>query len=233
MKQPLNSALAKVFQRLHYPIEVILVRVRWYVAYPLSLRHLEEMMAERGVSVDHSTVHRWAIKLLPVLEKAFRRRKRPVGKCWRMDETYIKVNGAWKYLYRAVDKDGNTIDFLLRAHRDKVAARRYFEKSIVQNGVPETVTIDQSGANLAALQDLNATREQPIKIRQRKYLNNIVEQDHRAIKRRTRPMMGFKDFHCARVLLGGIEVMHMIAKGQMKGDRKNLTPAEQFYSLIA
>ncbi|KVE39943.1 IS6 family transposase [Burkholderia sp. TSV86] len=233
MNQALNSMLAKVFRRLHYPIDVILVCVRWYVAYPLSLRHLEQMMAERGVSVDHSTVHRWAIKLLPVLEKAFRRRKRPVGKSWRMDETYIKVNGAWKYLYRAVDKDGNTIDFLLRAHRDKASARRYFKKSIAQNGAPETVTIDQSGANLAALKDLNASRERPIKIRQRKYLNNIVEQDHRAIKRRTRPMMGFKDFHCARVLLGGIEVMHMIAKGQMKADRKNSTPAEQFYSLIA
>ncbi|WP_088508683.1 IS6 family transposase, partial [Burkholderia ubonensis] len=227
----MNAILKRVFQRLHYPFDVILLCVRWYVAYPLSLRHLEEMMAERGVSVDHSTVHRWAIKLLPVLEKAFRQRKRSVGKSWRMDETYIKVNGAWKYLYRAVDKDGNTIDFLLRARRDKAAARRYFEKSIAQNGAPETVTIDKSGANLAALKDINVTREQPIKIRQQKYLNNIVEQDHRAIKRRTRPMMGFKDFHCARILLGGIEVMHMIAKGQMKVVHKSQTAAEQFYSL--
>ncbi|KVN35621.1 IS6 family transposase, partial [Burkholderia ubonensis] len=162
-----------------------------------------------------------------------RQRKRSVGKSWRMDETYIKVNGAWKYLYRAVDKDGNTIDFLLRARRDKAAARRYFEKSIAQNGAPETVTIDKSGANLAALKDINVTREQPIKIRQQKYLNNIVEQDHRAIKRRTRPMMGFKDFHCARILLGGIEVMHMIAKGQMKVVHKSQTAAEQFYSLAA
>ncbi|MGC3029255.1 IS6 family transposase [Burkholderia sp. DN3021] len=193
MQQDTKAPLKRVFQRLHYPIDVILVCVRWYVAYPLSLRHLEEMMAERGVSVDHSTVHRWVIKLLPVLEKAFRRRKRPVGKSWRMDETYIKVNDAWKYLYRPVDKAGNTIDFLLRAHRDKAAARRYFEQSIEHNGEPETVTIDQSGANLAALKDLNASREQPIKIRQSKYL----------------------------------------AKGQMKGDRKNQTPAEQFYSLVA
>ncbi|WP_157650319.1 IS6 family transposase [Burkholderia ubonensis] len=229
----MNAILKRVFQRLHYPFDVILLCVRWYVAYPLSLRHLEEMMAERGVSVDHSTVHRWAIKLLPVLEKAFRQRKRSVGKSWRMDETYIKVNGAWKYLYRAVDKDGNTIDFLLRARRDKAAARRYFEKSIAQNGAPETVTIDKSGANLAALKDINVTREQPIKIRQQKYLNNIVEQDHRAIKRRTRPMMGFKEFHCARILLGGIEVMHMIAKGQMKVVHKSQTAAEQFYSLVA
>ncbi len=137
-----------------------------------------------------------------------------------------------EYLYRALDKEGNTVDFLLRAHRDKAAARRYFEKAISRNGAPETVTIDKSGANLAALKDINDTREQPIKIRQRKYLNNIVEQDHRAIKRRTRPMMGFKDFHCARILLGGIEMMHTIVKGQTKGNRMGQTPAEQFYSLV-
>jgi len=108
-----------------------------------------------------------------------------------LDETYIRVKGEWRHLYRAVDKDGNTIDFLLRAHRDKTAARRYFEKSIAQNGVPETVTIDKSGANLAALEPINAHREAPIKIRQSKYLNNLVAQDHRAIKRRTRPMLDF------------------------------------------
>jgi transposase-like protein len=110
------------------------------------------MMAERGVAVDHSTVHRWAIKLLPVLEKAFRRCKRAVGKRWRMEETYVKVRGEWQYLYRAVDKDGNTVDFLLCAKRNEAAARRYFERSIDRNGAPETVTIDKSGANLAALE---------------------------------------------------------------------------------
>jgi len=155
MKQSLNPAVAKVLKRLHYPLDVILLCVRWYVAYPLNLRHLEQMMAERGISVDHSTVHRWALKLLPVLEKAFRRCKRAVGKSWRMDETYIRVRGEWKYLYRAVDKTGNTIDFL-----------------------PETVTIDKSGSNLAALQALNVERETPIRIRQKKYLNNVIEQDH-------------------------------------------------------
>jgi transposase-like protein len=232
MKQTLNGTVARVFKRLHYPLDVMLLCVRWYVAYPLSLRHLEEMMLERGIAVDHSTVHRWALKLLPVLEKAFRRCKRTVGKSWRMDETYIRVKGEWRYLYRAVDKAGNTVDFLLRAHRDKAAARRYFEKAIGQNGEPQTVTIDKSGSNLAALQALNAEREKPIKIRQNKYLNNIVEQDHRAIKRRTRPMMGFKNFRCARIILGGIETMHMIMKGQMKSSETNQTPAEQFYSLL-
>ena len=227
----LPPGIGKVLKRLHYPLDVILVCVRWYVAYSLSLRNLEEMMAERGVDVDHSTVHRWVIKLVPLFEKAFRRYKRPVGKSWRMDETYIKVGGQWKYLYRAVDKAGNTVDFLLRARRDKIAARRYFEKAIEHNGEPETVTIDKSGANLAALDALNAEREAPFRIRQIKYLNNIVEQDHRAIKRMVRPMMGFKSFRCARVILSGIEVVHMIRKGQMMGDN-NRSVAEQFYSLV-
>ena len=150
-----------------------------------------------------------------------------------MDETYVKIRGEWKYLYRAVDKEGNTVDFLLRARRNTAAAQRYFEKSIQQNGVPETVTIDKSGANLAALHAVNAERDTPIKIRQVKYLNNVVEQDHRAIKRIIRPMLGFKDFRCARVILSGIEIMHMIAKGQMIHTGKiKPSAACQFYSLV-
>jgi transposase-like protein len=226
MRQALNPVMAKVLKRLHYPLDVILLCVRWYSAYPLSLRNLEEMMAQRGISVDHSTVHRWAIKLLPVLDKAFRRSKRKV-------ETYVKVKGEWKYLYRAVDKAGDTVDFLLRAHRDKAAARRFFEQAIEQNGAPEKVTIDKSGSNVAALDAINAGRRKRIVVRQIKYLNNIVEQDHRAIKRRTRPMLGFKDFRCARILLSGIELMHMISKGQMKNGGKGQTPAQLFYSLAA
>ena len=123
-RKTLPTGIGKVLKRLHYPLDVILLCVRWYVAYSLSLRNLEEMMVERGIEVDHSSVHRWVIKLLPVFEKAFRNRKRPVGKSWRVDETYVKVKGQWKYLYRAVDKAGNTVDFLLRARRDKAAARR-------------------------------------------------------------------------------------------------------------
>ncbi|MGF6292519.1 IS6 family transposase [Paraburkholderia youngii] len=231
MTEKRSPGVAKVLKRLHYPLDVMLLCVRWYVAYPLSLRHLEQMMAERGIAVDHSTVHRWALKLLPVLEKAFRRRKRTVSKSWRMDETYIRIRGEWRYLYRSVDKAGNTVDFLLRARRDKAAARAYFEKAIDQNGAPETVTLDKSGSNLAALQAINARRNLPIKVRQKKYLNNIVEQDHRAIKRRTRPMLGFKKFRCARILLGGIEIMHMIVKGQLNNGGVGQTPAQQFYSL--
>ena len=233
LRKAVPAGLTKVLKRLHYPLDVILLCVRWYVAYSLSLRNLEEMMAERGFEVDHSTVHRWVIKLVPLFEKAFRKHKRPVGRGWRMDETYVKVSGDWKYLYRAVDKAGQTVDFLLRAHRDKAAARRYFEKAIDQNGAPETVTMDKSGANLAALQGINAERETPIKIRQVKYLNNIVEQDHRAIKRIIKPMMGFKDFRCARIILSGIETMHMIRKGQVKTERgTHQSAAGQFYSLM-
>ena len=131
-------------------------------------------------------------------------------------------------------RSGDNFDFLFRATRDKVAARCFFEKLIAQNGAPETVTIDKSGSNLAALHAVNAKRETPIKIRQIKYLNNVIEQDHRAIKRITRPMLGFKDFDCARVILSGIEVMHMIKKGQMKCSGK-IPPsaAQQFYSLVS
>ena len=119
------------FKGMRFPVEVILVCIRWYAAYPLSSRHLEEMMEERGVLVDHSTVSRWAIRFLPLLEKIFRKHKRPVGGSWRMDETVIKVNGGWKYLYRAVDKGGKTIDFLLTAKRDKAAAMRFIDKAMV------------------------------------------------------------------------------------------------------
>jgi transposase-like protein len=148
-----------------------------------------------------------------------------------MDETYVKVKGEWKYLYRAVDKSGDTVDFLLRAHRDKAAARMFFEQAIERNEEPEKVTIDKSGSNIAALEAMNAGRGKQIVVRQVKYLNNIVEQDHRAIKRRTRPMLGFKDFSCARILLSGIELMHMISKGQMKNGGRGQTPAQLFYSL--
>ena len=228
------AALRQAIKRLHYPVEVMLVCVRWYVAYPLSLRHLEEMMAERGVLVDHSTIHRWAIKILPVFAAVCRRRKFSVGMSWRMDETYVKVGGQWKYLYRAVDREGDTIDFLLRAKRDHSAARAFLERAIDLHGVPEKITIDKSGANTAAIVSIQADSGLPIELRQSKYLNNVIEQDHRAVKRITRPMLGFKAFRCARILIAGIEIMHMIRKGQLRDikDRAS-SPANQFYSLAS
>ena len=214
---------------------IILLCVRWYLAYPLSYRNLAEMMEERGVEVDPSNIYRWVRKFTPQLEAAFRKgKKRSVGKSWRMDETYIQVKGQWKYLYRAVDKEGQTIDFLLTARRDKKAAQRFFKKAVGQHGLPEKVTIDKSGANTAALEALQEETGQSIEIRQIKYLNNLVEQDHRAIKRIVRPMLGFKSFDSARCTLRGIELMHMIKKGQMvaAGGQK-LSAAGQFYSLAA
>jgi transposase-like protein len=230
--QLMIDALRRVVKRLHYPIEVMLMCARWYAAYPLSLRHIEEMMAERGVVVDHATVHRWALKILPVLAKAFRQRKRPVGSSWRVDETYIKVAGEWKYLYRAVDRLGDTVDFLLTAHRDVAAARRFFERAIDLNDVPTAITIDHSGANTAAVLGLREDSGLPLGLRQSKYLNNMVEQDHRAIKRIVRPMLGFKSFWCAARIIAGIETMHMIRKGQMRCPAwRPTSAARQFYSL--
>ena len=189
-------------------------------------------MRERGVHVDHSTVNRWVIKYSPQLEDAFHRRKRPVRVSWRMDETYIKIKGEWHYLYRAVDKQGQTIDFLLTEHRDQEAALRFLQQAIRRNGVPEKITIDGSDANEAAIKRYNEAHGTAIEIRQIKYLNNLVEQDHRAVKRVTRPMLGFKAFDAAQATLVGIELMHMIKKRQMGGG-EGLTAAEQFYALAA
>lgn len=161
-------------------------------------------MSERGLKIDYSTVNRWVIYYSPQLEETFRKRyKRPVGISWRMDETYIKVKGQWVYLYRAVDKEGQTIDFMLSEKRDEAAARAFFKKSIGSSGLPDKVTMDKSGANKAGVNTINLALAllcmfgaQPIQmtVRQIKYLNNIVEQDHRFIKKITNSMRGLKRF---------------------------------------
>ena len=149
-----------------------------------------------------------------------------------MDETYIKVAGQWKYLYRAVDKTGDTVDFLLTAKRDLAAARRYLERAINLHGLPEKITIDKSGANTAAIRSINADACLDIELRQSKYLNNIVEQDHRAVKRITNPMLGFKSFWCAQKLIAGIETMHMAKNGKLHcPGGKAKSAAGRFYSL--
>lgn len=227
--------MAVSFKGAHFPQDIILPCVRWYVAYPLSTRHIEELMLERGVYVDHSTVNRWVIKYSPQLEEAFHRRKRPVWVSWRMDETYIRIKGQWYYLYRAVDTQGQTIDFLLTAQRDEPAAKRFLTKAIRRQGVPEKITIDGSAANEAAIKSYNEAHGTAIEIRKVKYLNNIVEQDHRGVKRVTRPMLGFKSVNAAQDTLVGIELMHMLKKKQIvveAGD-ESLTAAELFYSLAA
>jgi putative transposase len=215
--------------------DIILTCVRWYLAYPLSYRQVEELMEERGVSVDHATINRWVLKYSPQLEATFHRRKRPGGRSWRMDETSIRIKGEWRYLYRAVDKTGQTIDVLLTEHRDTEAALRFLRQAIGRHGIPETITIDGSDTNEAAIKRDNEEHGTHIVIRQVKYLNNIVEQDHRAVKRVTRPMLGFKSFEAAQSTLVGIELMHMLKKRQLvvEAGAQGLTAAAQFFSLAA
>jgi putative transposase len=223
------------FKGAHFPQDIILMGIRWYLAYPLSYRHVEELLEERGVPIDHATIQRWVVKYSRLLEEAFHRRKRPVWGSWRMDETYIKVKGQWCYLYRAVDKTGQTIDFLLTEERDERAAKRFLTKAIRRHGVPEKITIDGSAANEAAITSYNKESGTAIDIRQIKYLNNIVEQDHRAVKRITHPMLGFKSFDAAQSTLVGIELMHMLKKRQLvvEEGHEGRTAAEQFYKLAA
>ncbi|AIK95660.1 IS6 family transposase [Candidatus Odyssella acanthamoebae] len=222
------------FKGCHFPKDVIMMCIRWYVAYPLSYRHVEELMEERGVYLDHATINRWVVKYSPALEVKFRKCKKPVGKSWRMDETYIKIKGEWLYYYRAVDKEGNTIDFFLSRTRDTQAAKAFFEKTIGSSGQPEKVNMDKSGANLAGLEEINKNlgEGQKILARQVKYLNNMIEQDHRGVKRITNPMLGFKSFVCATATLAGIELYRMIKKGQnfLEG---TFSSWQQFYALSA
>jgi putative transposase len=222
------------FKGHQYPKSVILYAVFFYVRYGVSYRDLEEIMAERGAEVDHATLNRWVVKFSPSIAANAQVRKKPTAMSWRMDETYIKVKGKWTYLYRAVDRDGLTLDFMLSERRDAAAARGFFIRAIGTNGVPERIAINKSGANLAGLQSLNVILKftgtgLTINIVQSKYLNNIVEQDHRFIKRITRPMLGFKAFYSAAATLEGIEAAHMIRKGQL--GQNGVSPFKQFAAL--
>ena len=206
------------FKWYHFYKDIILMAVRWYFAYALSYRDIEELLRERGIKVDHATINRWVIEFGPQLAAAFKKRKAAVNGSWRMDEAYIKIKGKWYYQYRAVDKYGATIDCLLCKYRDTSAAHRFFRRAIRSSGIPEKVTIDKSGSNIAALDLINENLEpeKKIKVRQIKYLNNIVEQDHRFIKKIVKPMKGFKSFNSARSTLAGIELHHMLRKGQYR-----------------
>ncbi len=187
------------FKGAQYPKDVILFAVFFYVRYGVSYRDLEEIMAERGVSVDHATLNRWVTQCSSAIADVARRRKGPCDRSWRMDETYIKVKGAWVYLYRAVDKYGKTLDFMFSPHRNKPAATNFFARILEVNGLPRKIVIDKSGTNTAGIKAINKMLKGfgcpiPIEMVRRKYLNNIVEQDHCFIKRRIRPMLGFKAF---------------------------------------
>ncbi len=204
------------FKRHRFPKEIIIYSVYLKLRFALSYRDIRELMQHRQVFVNHSTIYRWVLKFSPILNKEFRKVKKFVGKSWRLDETYLRINGKWRYLYRAVDKQGNTIDFMLTKYRDKKAAKRFFKKSVKHNGLPLKVNIDGSKANAAGLREFNKEQMSGVDVRNCKYLNNIVESDHRFIKKITRPMLGFKSFRSAAKTIAGIETVNMIRKGQAR-----------------
>ena len=208
------------FKWRHYQAEVILLCVRWYCRYALSYRDLEEMMQERGLSVDHSTVWRWVQKYAPEINKRMRPHLKMSGASYRVDETYVKVGKCWKYLYRAVDKEGQTIEFMLSAKRDISAAKRFFKKMMRADHrrLPFSISVDKHASYPDAF---TASQEEKIlpldcRLRRTKYLNNVIEQDHRAVRRRWRVMQCFRSFHTAERTLEGIEALHMMRKGQVK-----------------
>ncbi len=214
----------KPFKWRHFENDTILLNVRWYLRYPLSYRNLEEMILERGLKVDHMSIYRWV-----QIKKRARPHLRITNDSYRVDETYVKVKGKWKYLYRTVDSQGNTIDFLLRAKRDKVAAKRFLKKALQasHSSKPRVINVDKNAAYPPATDDLkkDGILSDSCELRQVKYLNNIVEQDHRFIKRVVKPGLGFGSFNSARRTLKGYEIMNMIRKGQIeevkKGDVKS------------
>ncbi len=225
------------FKWRHFQTEILLLCVRWYLRYPLSYRQLEEMMLERGLSVDHTTIYRWVQAYAPEMDKRCRPHLKPTNGSWRVDETYIKINGEWKYLYRAVDSEGNTLDFMLSAKRNTQAAVRFFRIALqaVHTQVPRVINVDRNAAYPKALAQLKAddTLPESCELRPVKYLNNILEQDHRAIKRLVNPGLGFKSFNTARRTLKGYEAMNIIRKGQIQGIEKgNIKAQIEFVSQI-
>ncbi|MGP6159784.1 MAG: IS6 family transposase [Vulcanimicrobiaceae bacterium] len=214
--------LAELFKGRHFDAEIIVLCVRWYLGYKLSYRDLAEMMAERGVSVAPSTILRWVQHYAPEFEKRWNRFARPVGGSWRVDETYIKVRGHWVYLYRAVDARGQTVDFRLSPKRDVAAAKAFFRKAFKTQGrLPRTITLDGYQASHRAVRELRAENRKlrAVTVRSCQYLNNIVEQDHRGVKRRLRPMLGFKNFGHAAITIAGVELLHRIRKNQFALNR--------------
>ena len=212
-----------MFKRHRYPKAIILQAVYFNLRFTLSYRDVEELLEIRGVKVDHSTIQRWVFKFSPFVESNMNKRKNVVGNSWRMDETYIKVGGKGRYLYRAVDKQGNTVDFLLTKRRMKGSAQKFLNKAIGNNGKPRLINIDKSGANTQAIRIVNqySLTFKKIRIRRVKYLNNIVEQDHRTIKRRIAITTGFKEFESAQRTLAGIEIINIIRKNQIVNPRRS------------
>lgn len=212
------------FKWRHFQSDIILLCVRWYLRYALSYRDLEEMMLERGLQVDHTTIYRWVQHYAPELERRCRPRVKPVNDSWRVDETYIKVKKQWVYLYRAVDSHGKTLDFFFSPMRDAKAAKQFLLKTLTATHTtkPRVINVDKNAAYPKAFAELKAEGLIPehCELRQVKYLNNLIEQDHRFIKRRVKPGLGFASFETAWRTLQGYEIMNMIRKGQIEGAAK-------------
>jgi len=217
-----------LFSGRHFDREVIVLCVRWYLRYKLSLRDLVEMMAERGLSLSHTTIMRWVKRFTPEFVKRWDRLARSAGRSWRVDETYVKIRGKWVYLYRAVDRAGKTVDFRLSTRRDVAAAKTFFAKAIKSQGLaPKTITLDGYAASHRAVREMKTDELLPgdTTLRSSKYLNNLIEQDHRNIKSRINAMLGFKRFRNAAVTISGIELMHRIRKGQFNLTKLRLKEA--------
>jgi transposase-like protein len=212
------------FKWRHFQSDIILLCIRWYLRYSLSYRDLEEMMLERGLSVDHTTIYRWVQHYAPELERRCRPHVKSTTDSWRVDETYIKVKKEWVYLYRAVDAQGNTLDFVLSPTRDGEAAKRFLLKTLAASHTsePRVINVDKNAAYPKAVADLKAVGALPerVELRRVKYLNNLIEQDHRFIKRLTKPGMGFFSLETAWRTLQGFEMMNMLRKGQLQGVAK-------------
>ena len=209
------------FKGRHYPGQVILSAVRWYLRYPLAYLHVSELLAERGLFVDASCIWRWVQTYAPELNKRCRQHLKSTNKSYRIDETYIKVKGKDRYLYRAVDSTGQTIDFLLTAKRDAESAKRFFRQVFRAEGNPmaRVLNVDKNPAYPAAVRALKdeGTLPRRVRLRQCRYLNNVVEQDHRTVKKRVWLAKGYGSFQSAWRTLQGIEAMNMIRKGRVRG----------------
>src|ERR1700724_1227858 len=214
MTDPISAQ--DLFKGRDFEQEIIVLCIRWYLAFKLSSRDLVQMMAERGIGLAHTTILRWVQRYVPEFEKRWKRYALPVGNSWRGEETYIKVRGQWVYLYRAVDKEGRTVDFLLSKRRDVATAKRFFSRAAKQHGAPRVITLDGYAASHRAVDKLKTSGILPrrVQVRSCKYLNNVIEQDHRRIKQRVRPMLGFKRFETAAVTIRGIELAEKIKKHQ-------------------
>ena len=207
-----------LFRGRHFREEIIVLCVRWYLRYPLSYRNLEEMMAERGLTVDHSTIARWVLHYSPILEKRIRREMRQPNRSWRVDETYIRVAGRWTYLYRAVDSAGDTIDFLLSPYRDRIAAKAFLQLALSGRIRPRVINVDGHPAYPSLINELRRTGQLGPRCRCRPcpYLNNRIEQDHRFIKKRVVASQWFRSVNGALRTIAAYEAMNMIRKGQIR-----------------